>query len=561
MTGCKGNRPRIGLGEFTLDPGDERLWGASGEIRIGNKAFQVLSRLAEEQGRLVTKDALFSSVWDGTVVSESALTSVIKELRRALGDDPKEPRYIQSVYGRGYRLIEPVRELDEESAEPRLQQSGAAGGDRPSAAQPPLLYVPAFEDRQLGPAHPWLAEVLREEVLLALSRFRDLRLVSGTAVDSAAGPSRSYGDRDYQLSVRLLDDTSAIRVFAKIERLETQEIIWADREQLDAGQPARDTDLIIRKIAAAALPRVYDDVAHHLPARTEDAYGRYFQGKLAIRAADSLEEMQAVARDWEALVKAEPGFAPAYAPLIFLYNTDFAYTGLGATTDVERARAYRLASKAAKLDPSEPHLHTVSAWCHLWAGEAALAREHLEQALALNPFHRQRLIEVATALMFLDDLDQAAELLARCETLTPFQTEAPYEETGLLHLLLGNFGKAFECLQRVTRPTIPSQLYSVVAAGALDSPDFFRRVAEWVGQAESRWSGPAPLDADALSAWVLYHHPFQDETRRQWILDLLDPAFRQALPAKGRTPAPARREGLSGPAAVAAAHSPLPSRH
>ena len=63
------------LGEFTLDPQDERVWGPAGHVKLGNKAFQVLMRLVEQDGGLVTKDELFSSVWDGMAVSESALTS------------------------------------------------------------------------------------------------------------------------------------------------------------------------------------------------------------------------------------------------------------------------------------------------------------------------------------------------------------------------------------------------------------------------------------------------------------------------------------------------------
>ncbi|MGZ8360772.1 MAG: winged helix-turn-helix domain-containing protein [Allosphingosinicella sp.] len=90
---------------FTVDREDERLFDPDGPVRLGNKAFQVLLKLLDQNGRLVTKDMLMSSVWDGTIVSESALTSVIKELRRALGDDARTPRYIESVYGRGYRLL------------------------------------------------------------------------------------------------------------------------------------------------------------------------------------------------------------------------------------------------------------------------------------------------------------------------------------------------------------------------------------------------------------------------------------------------------------------------
>lgn len=545
-------KPHIALGEFTLDPDDERLWGPGGHVRLGNKAFLVLSRLIDAQGRLVTKDALFSSVWDGTIVSEAALTSVVKELRRALGDDPKRPRYIQSVYGRGYRLLEQVLEIEGAEAasfRPACPPGTGANGSNRGAAYPPLLYVPAFDDEQLGGRHPWLGDVIREELLLALSRFRNFRLVSDMAAKSVPSRSHPFGERDYQLGIRLLDDGSSIRIFARIVRLETQEIIWAERERLDPDKPSHDIELLIRKIAAAALPRVHDDVTRHLSARTEDAYGVYLQNKMAMRAADSLTEMQAVARSWEAFLDGQPGFAQAYAPLIYLYNTDYGYTGLGTTTDVERARAYALARKATRLDPSEPYLHTVSAWCHLWANEAASAREHLSQALELNPFQRNRLLEVATAWMFLGDLDPAAELLARCESLTPFVTAAPHEETGLLHLLLGQYDKAIDCLRRISQPTTSSELYGLLAAGASGAPDFAARVGTWAEQARCRWQGSSPPDAAALSHWALYHHPFQDPARREWVLQLLEPALSSAHPAPDRIRARALPGGSSAPSA------------
>jgi DNA-binding winged helix-turn-helix (wHTH) protein/tetratricopeptide (TPR) repeat protein len=103
--------PRYRFGDFELDPADMRLAGPAGPIRVGHKALRVLETLILGQGRLVTKDELFETVWDGTIVSESALTSVIKELRRALGEESKRPRFIESVYGQGYRFIAPAEVL------------------------------------------------------------------------------------------------------------------------------------------------------------------------------------------------------------------------------------------------------------------------------------------------------------------------------------------------------------------------------------------------------------------------------------------------------------------
>lgn len=550
MTFAETHEAYIELGEFWLDPIDERLWSSSGPVRLGNKAFLVLSHLVNARGQLVTKDALFSSVWDGTIVSEGALTSVVKELRRALGDDSKHPRYIQSVYGRGYRLLEPVSEYKEAQrfSQSHLDQASSAATAAPGPpSYPPLLYVSAFSDNGLDSSNPWLSEVLREELLLALSRFRDFRLVSDPPVEGASSGTRSFGERDYELTIRLFDNGSAISAFARIVRLESQEIIWGEREQLDPHALGDDIKRLISKIVAAALPKVDDDVTRRLPVRTNDAFGMYLLNKMAMRAADDLIQMQAVACKWEEFLERQPDFAQAYAPLIYLYNTDYGYTGLGTTTDVERGRAHALARKAIRLDPSEPYLHTVSAWCHLWASEAIAAGEHLNQAVELNPFHRDRLLEVATAWMFIGNLDLASKLLRRCESLSPFAIEAPLEEAALLHLLLGEYDKALACLQRISLPTISSEFYGLLAAGASGAPDFAERVSLWSEHVRRRWQCATAPDPAALSRWALYHHPFQEPSRRQWVLEILEPALTGGPAATSRIPERAPTVGLSEP--------------
>lgn len=144
MTFLAERRTTYAFGRFTIDREDERLFDSFGPVRIGNKAFQVLLALIEQRGRLVTKDALMSSVWDGTIVTESALTSVIKELRRALGDDARTPRFIESVYGRGYRLLcQVVQAEDAPQAEPTHANAPAGPAMAPSLARFEVSTVPA----------------------------------------------------------------------------------------------------------------------------------------------------------------------------------------------------------------------------------------------------------------------------------------------------------------------------------------------------------------------------------------------------------------------------------
>lgn len=98
----------VTFGGYVLDPADERLIGPAGPVHIGNKAFRVLQELSARRGLLTTKEMLLDTVWDGAIVSESALTSVVKELRRALGDSARNSSFIESVYGRGYRFLPEV---------------------------------------------------------------------------------------------------------------------------------------------------------------------------------------------------------------------------------------------------------------------------------------------------------------------------------------------------------------------------------------------------------------------------------------------------------------------
>ena len=523
----------LAFGDFRLDTADERLWGAQGPVKLGHKAYGVLRMLAEQQGRLITKDTLFATVWDGTIVSESALTSVIKELRRALGDEPRSPRYIESVYGRGYRFIAPVS-----GGEGDTNGAAAPGGQRDEPhrkiGRPPLLYIPEFET--LSPEDPrtHFGPVLREEVLFALSRFRDIRLVSDVEAEAALGQGQ-FGSRDYQLSVKLLPENGLVRVFARLSRLRSGAIIWAETLDLTGGNLGRNVEALVRKIAAAALPRLQDDLLANLPPQPHDLYELYFHTKLRMRRGETLAEAKETAAIWEQLIAEQPGFAQAYPPLTRLYNTDFCFSGIGSTTEETRARAYALAHQAIAIDPTESNLHTAKGWCHLWAGENLLAREHLQEALYLNPYNQRRLIEVATGFIFLDELDGAADLLERRDTLSPFPTEAPHLEQGMLHLLREDFTLAAEKFSMVRRhhpddhakpqPTVMSELYALLAAAGAGTPDRPQRLASWRALMARSWCRPQPLDEGALKWWALYHNPFQDEGRRAWLAGLIDRAL------------------------------------
>ena len=96
---------RLRFERFELDEAEARLTCAGQPVALAPKPFAVLCALARTPGRLVTKNALLDLVWGHRFVTESVLKSAISELRAALDDDPRQPRYIETVSRRGYRFI------------------------------------------------------------------------------------------------------------------------------------------------------------------------------------------------------------------------------------------------------------------------------------------------------------------------------------------------------------------------------------------------------------------------------------------------------------------------
>jgi DNA-binding winged helix-turn-helix (wHTH) protein len=106
----------LSFGPYRLDLHTRQLWRGKQEVRLTLKAAAVLYYLLERAGQVATKDELFATVWSDTVVSNAALTSCIQELRHALHDDARKPRYLETVHRRGFRFIGKVVGSQQEEA-------------------------------------------------------------------------------------------------------------------------------------------------------------------------------------------------------------------------------------------------------------------------------------------------------------------------------------------------------------------------------------------------------------------------------------------------------------
>jgi DNA-binding winged helix-turn-helix (wHTH) protein len=129
------------FGPFRLDTTNACVWHDTEALRLSLKAFAVLQILVAQAGTLVPKETLLEAAWPDVAVNDAVLTVCIGELRRALGDTARAPRFIETVHRRGYRFLAPVTRSDDRHPPPAVR--------RVIPPEPPLLVGREEELRRL----------------------------------------------------------------------------------------------------------------------------------------------------------------------------------------------------------------------------------------------------------------------------------------------------------------------------------------------------------------------------------------------------------------------------
>jgi DNA-binding winged helix-turn-helix (wHTH) protein len=170
---------RVRFADFSLDSPARELRRGGQVVHLSPKAFELLVLLAEATPRALSKSEILDAVWPGTFVVDSSLASVVKELRAALDDDAKEPRFVRTVYGYGYAF-------SAEAITP--QQSGSPACRLIWGAREIALQAGSNILGRAGNAVAWIdhPSVSRHHAVIALdgseATIEDLQSKNGTLV-------------------------------------------------------------------------------------------------------------------------------------------------------------------------------------------------------------------------------------------------------------------------------------------------------------------------------------------------------------------------------------------
>src|SRR5687768_9377971 len=336
----------IGFGRYRFDVETGRLWSGAVEVRLTPKASAVLKELVTHAGTPVSKENLFSTVWNGTAVSDDALISCIQELRRALEDDAKQPHFIETRHRRGYQFIAPL--------------SGPAAPYTVRRAQhtPDIsaIAVLPFADMSPDRDQDYLCEGLAEELINALSRIDGLRVAARTAsfqFRAIGADVRAIGQHlgvgtFLEGSVRKANDR--LRVTVQLIEVATGYHRWSQRfdRRLDDVFAIQDeiAESVVASLRGSDLSG-REKQALLRPQTGAAAYEYYLRGRQHLpRMTQS--DLRHSGEMFEKAIELDSSYGPAYAGLAMVHATLYEWFG-AADEDLERAE--RASHRALELAP------------------------------------------------------------------------------------------------------------------------------------------------------------------------------------------------------------------
>ena len=389
---------KLQVGEWSADRTTNELGRGGETVRIEPKAMEVLMALAARAGQVVSREELLAAVWPGVVVGDEALTQSIIKLRRALGDNPRAPSYIETISKRGYRLIAAVGRQEATPAPRRWRREALVAGavaalllataylayslSRPGdvveeadAREDRVVTVTVvpFESLGSGAEQGYLARGIRSDLMTDLSRLSGLRLIS------PAGSAR------FVVSGSVQRDAGSLRINVRLIDSRTKEQLWSQRYERPFGDVLAIQNDISRSVVEQLPGRISDAERQRLAKRhtvSPEAYDHFLRAQ-ALFLVRRMEENREARALYARAVELDPNFARAYAGLAMTHAMDFRYQK-SAESPAALTRALELAETARLIDPAIPDVHWALGFVHTQARRHDEAIRSLQKAIELN---------------------------------------------------------------------------------------------------------------------------------------------------------------------------------
>jgi DNA-binding winged helix-turn-helix (wHTH) protein/TolB-like protein/Tfp pilus assembly protein PilF len=518
MDGSPRERGVLTFGQFRLDPTRRTLLHNGAEVTLTARLFDTLLYLAQNAGRLITRDELERAVWGGRVVEDGNLQKAISSLRKAIPAREDAVALIVTVPGRGFRFAAPVAFVPEtaelsgpwpfsgaDSAGPpapaKADRPFRAGfmrsrlGPRAAAllillgglaaigaivrfgwrAEPPPLSIVVMPFRYLGEdrGQAYLADILTDDLTTYLTEIPGSLVIARSSADALNGRSAQAVGRAlhvrYVVEGSIQADRDGTHVSARLIDANDGRQIWSAPIDAPAKGGAQALAELTHQMVSALDRRLMDAevtrAAHERP-NNLTALDQFFRARSLMDRATTLEDYTQAQVLFEAAVRGEPDFVEVLSSLgwlLIIKGQSFNYPSYAADLD----EAKHLVAQALALAPSDPGALAAQGRLFLREGNYENAKVQFAMALHADPACVPALVGLALHAWFTGQPGDVIAPMQAALRIDPLGVSARsrYQVLGLAALFAGQAQQAAEDLLRADNPDSdpPKQAYDLTS--------------------------------------------------------------------------------------------------
>ena len=471
-----------------LDLRRYELRRGSSVLKLEKIPMELLILLVERRDRLVSREEIIARLWGKDVFldTEQGINTAIRKIRATLGDDPNEPRFLQTIVGKGYRFVGAIRVVGATSSAV-LGPAPASGETQPSQPKsvlgwklgalavvllaggaaiafryfdrirslPPVHSIAVLPLKNLSgnPADEYFADGMTDELITNLAKISALRVTSYTSVTKYKTSAKPLPQVAQELQVdgivegSVLRSGDQVRITAQLIYAPRDQHLWAEEYQ----RYVRDVLYLQHEVARDIAEQVRVTLTPNEQVRLASggavdpiAYESYLRGRSLWNQRTEGSLLRAI-EQFNKAIEADAGYAPAYSGLADCYTTLGYLSYLDPLDAFPRARD--AATRALELDPSLAEAHTSLAYYNLYhAWNWAEAENEFKKAIELNPNYATAHDWYSYYLMALGRFDEAWKEVNRAHELDPLSVNIS-TDIGFNHYYRRNYDEAIHQLR------------------------------------------------------------------------------------------------------------------
>ena len=452
--------PTVEFGDFRLDCDRFELRRGGRVLKLERKPMELLILLAMREGEVVTRPEIAECLWGSQVFvdTEHGINTAVRKVRQALRDDPDQPRFVQTVTGRGYRFVGPVTliraDAPSSDCDPRVTSSGA-----PAEIQVPESFARRFalvsgsiaalvlfsiavtlyvhehtthaaehtiqslavlplENVSGDPKQDYFAEGMTDELTTMLARDSTLRVISRTSAMQFKDPRRPLPEIARRLGVDGIVEGSISRADGKVHftvqviHAPSDTHIWANSYDCDKN----DVAALPTEVARAIAKRFNASSTVSRPTRyiNPEAHDAYLHGRYLWYAG----EFEKSAMYYQKAIELQPDYALGWAGLSDYYGAGTMSGKLDPRTALPLQAS--TATKAIALDDTIPQTHLSLAAVYWVNSQFQRALEEIDRAIQIDPEYAEAYLMRAYVLSEINRHSEAVASAKKGMELDPF---------------------------------------------------------------------------------------------------------------------------------------------